>query len=391
MLRGLKTGDVLPVAGAGRGLIVDGDLGDKAEGDLDSNQPLLDGREATELFRVSVLAYDVRRAESLRASLAMVHPHPAHPVAGKPLHAMSDTATGHRRAPPSLRHSRQAPLLQLADSNPPTTLKTRLHPFQLFPLPLILLTIRDGRHETRRRHLTPFARQIPKNPVQFPGAMAEAALAIGLAASIVAIVQAADRIAAVCRFYIQSTEDCPRDIRLILVETATVKATFESLEFFRNHDPESSGFLTGLGSADGPIAGCLRSITELEGLLPSNTQRGSEISKRQAGRVVLASLAWAFKKEKARELLNQIVQQKTSINLAFSAEAWYVAYWIECLDIIIVAHIYGRRDLKGLRRDLSTVVASLSGRYTVISIVITSFTDKIDTDVVSGLFRRGEE
>lgn len=57
---------VLPVVRARRSLVVNGELGDAAEGGLEGNQPLLDGREAIELFWVSVLASDIHIVDRAR-------------------------------------------------------------------------------------------------------------------------------------------------------------------------------------------------------------------------------------------------------------------------------------------------------------------------------------
>src|ERR1044071_9966728 len=120
--------------------------------------------------------------------------------------------------------------------------------------------------------------------------MAEA-LAVG--ASVIAVAQAAERIASLCKFYIENLQGCPQDIRVILIETSTVKVLFDSLELFRKHDPTVLSFLSKLSGPNGPIAGCLESITKLEELLPSEylqppTQQGSGGRRKRKDNITLS-------------------------------------------------------------------------------------------------------
>ncbi len=145
--------------------------------------------------------------------------------------------------------------------------------------------------------------------------------AVGLAASIIAVIQIADRIEAVCKFFIESVENCPRDLRLILIEASSVKAAFRNLEFIESHDPEASIFLKNLREPDGPIVGCLESIAELEKLIPRGLlPKTSESRSRNRTENFLAALAWPFKKDKARALLSDIAQYKATISTTLSAE-----------------------------------------------------------------------
>ncbi len=64
--------------------------------------------------------------------------------------------------------------------------------------------------------------------------------AIGVAASIVAVIQLADRVATVCTKYISTCRDYPKDLRSIYVEVSSVKAVFEGLQFLDANDPGDS-------------------------------------------------------------------------------------------------------------------------------------------------------
>ena len=93
-------------------------------------------------------------------------------------------------------------------------------------------------------------------------------LAIG--ASVIAIVQITDRIVGLCKFYIEIVKDAPSDLRLILLEVSALKTIFENLNFITAHDGDISNIVSNLASVDGSIEGCLKSVTQLEKLFPSD-------------------------------------------------------------------------------------------------------------------------
>jgi hypothetical protein len=52
--------------------------------------------------------------------------------------------------------------------------------------------------------------------------------AIALASSIIAVVQLADGIASVCKSLIETVQDYPRDLRLIFIETGSLKVILKA-------------------------------------------------------------------------------------------------------------------------------------------------------------------
>jgi hypothetical protein len=146
--------------------------------------------------------------------------------------------------------------------------------------------------------------------------------AIALAASVIAVIQIADRIASVCKSIIEEVEDYPRDLRLIFVETGSLKVIFEGLCFLHEDDPADSATLQTLRGSDGPVEGCKTAMDQLDRLfpsipLPSSRPKGA---KRQKLRTVLTSLAWPLKAERARKLLDEIMRHKSTINVALQGQ-----------------------------------------------------------------------
>jgi hypothetical protein len=149
--------------------------------------------------------------------------------------------------------------------------------------------------------------------------MAELVAAIS---SWIAIAQIARTITKICKFYIETSRGALPELRAILIETSTLTTTFETVKFLAENDDGSSAILCTLSGADGPVAGCLEAVKELEKLFPSDAleMTGENAPTRGKRKRALAALAWPFKREKAQSLLSRIAQYKTAINLALTVE-----------------------------------------------------------------------
>ena len=144
--------------------------------------------------------------------------------------------------------------------------------------------------------------------------------AIAVGASVVAIIQIADRIIGLCKFYIETARDAPSDLRVILIETSALKTILENLNFLTACDGPDSTAARRIAGADGPIEGCLRTVSELEKLFPSDSvqTRGRKSSKKRRLDSVLMALAWPLKENKAQKLLDEMMRYKTTIGLALT-------------------------------------------------------------------------
>ena len=150
--------------------------------------------------------------------------------------------------------------------------------------------------------------------------------ALAFAASVVAVVQVADRIVGICKFYIESVKDSPSDLRLILLEIFSLKTVLENVKFLVECPSEKSAVLETLAGHESPIQGCHRSICDLEKLFPENT--GTSVSPIASSRkrkvnAMLAALAWPFKEKKARKLLDEILHYKSTITVALVTDNRY--------------------------------------------------------------------
>lgn len=146
--------------------------------------------------------------------------------------------------------------------------------------------------------------------------------AIALGASVIAVVQLADRVASLCKGYIDGVRDYPKDLRVIYVEISSLKAIFEGLTFLDKDNAADLATLLSLRGEKGPIHGCEAAIKELESLFPPGHQweTSGQKGKRQKLKWTLDRLAWPLKENKARRLLAELAQFKATVNVAFSGE-----------------------------------------------------------------------
>jgi hypothetical protein len=148
---------------------------------------------------------------------------------------------------------------------------------------------------------------------------------IGVTASIIAIVQISKTIISICEFYIGEVDGASQDLRVILIELSTLKAIGKSLQYLTQSNAADPALLGQLAGVTGPIKGCEKALGELEKLLPETVvSTNGQNSKRRKLDAAATALAWPLRKRKAKKLLQEIMQHKTTINLALTTEFLYV-------------------------------------------------------------------
>ncbi|KAK0613244.1 hypothetical protein B0T14DRAFT_438697, partial [Immersiella caudata] len=133
---------------------------------------------------------------------------------------------------------------------------------------------------------------------------------LSLAAGVAAVIQLVDRVAQVCKSYIDGVSDYPKDLRIIFVEVGSLAVVFQGLQFLKEDDNEDALTLSDLGGPDGVIQECRKIMGELSSLLPvpplPSRVTGNAGHKRRKVRAVLNALdalAWPLKRENAHKLL----------------------------------------------------------------------------------------
>lgn len=65
--------------------------------------------------------------------------------------------------------------------------------------------------------------------------MAEAVAGLAVAGSVIAVIQIADRVIGLCKFYLGSVHDAPSDLRTIFFEISAIKVILEYVELISGH------------------------------------------------------------------------------------------------------------------------------------------------------------
>lgn len=139
---------------------------------------------------------------------------------------------------------------------------------------------------------------------------------LSFTASVIAIIGLAAEVINRCKDYVSALEDAPTDLCSILIEVGSVKCVLETLEMRRNLSPS----LLGIG-ADGPVEGCHRSLKALIDLIPKPATLPSKRKRSQLNAATYAKLAWPFKEDKARKILENLGRHKVTIVLILTSDA----------------------------------------------------------------------
>lgn len=148
---------------------------------------------------------------------------------------------------------------------------------------------------------------------------------LSIFASVITVIGLADKIITLCQGYVASMKDAPSNLRTIMVETASLKSVVTSLEFFLSTWGIGNmlHIVRSLEGPEGPLEASRKALVALEKLFPSAADHSATGAKRRAVTISYAKLAWPFKEEKARKILNDIARFKASISLALTTDTAY--------------------------------------------------------------------
>jgi hypothetical protein len=142
----------------------------------------------------------------------------------------------------------------------------------------------------------------------------------GIAVGVMTVIEATAKVIKTCKHLIETAHDAPKELCHIFIEISSLKATLESLNYLSSADCDFSDAVRGLIEADGAVQGCRNTVeqlaVELDGLSIANSSQAT-LGKRQK---LKGSLKWCLKESKARKLLDEAVQHKSTICLTLLGE-----------------------------------------------------------------------
>ncbi|KAI3332233.1 hypothetical protein HD806DRAFT_186541 [Xylariaceae sp. AK1471] len=138
---------------------------------------------------------------------------------------------------------------------------------------------------------------------------------LSVGASIVAFIELAERLIRTCKYCIETIQNAPQDMQMILGEVTSLRAIFASLGATNLH-PNTARLIPTLSGTGGPIESCRLCLSALEDLLP----RAAYDLTTSKTRRILIDLAWPLKESKARKLLAEISHHKSTLLLAITGD-----------------------------------------------------------------------
>lgn len=134
--------------------------------------------------------------------------------------------------------------------------------------------------------------------------------ALGLATSIIAVIQLAGKITSLGYGYISSAKRAPNDIRELLEEISSLAKTLVAL---KNLELSPGKQLEALHSLDEPLWGCLLELERLE----------SKLKKSVGGlgwRRFMSSIKWPFKEAENLQIMARIERYKSLFIIALGTD-----------------------------------------------------------------------
>lgn len=152
---------------------------------------------------------------------------------------------------------------------------------------------------------------------------------LSLTASVIGVLQLTGAIISSCSAYISAVKDAPKDLRVIMMEIGSLQAIVRVLDLPIPDDgfTQDQAYVSLLGSLrgpNGPLDGCTNALKALSKLLeePKTAEEdGNRRTKRQKALPSMTTLAWPLKRNKAKSLLEEIAQYKSTISLALTADS----------------------------------------------------------------------
>ncbi|RYP11720.1 hypothetical protein DL767_011041 [Monosporascus sp. MG133] len=146
--------------------------------------------------------------------------------------------------------------------------------------------------------------------------------ALGVAASVITILQLSARIISACDFYLEARQDMPTIVRSIRIEVNSLRGILEDFDLRDNRSTSELAALPSLqrlAGPDSPIEGCRHTLEELQELVKCDAASISG-SRRKKLSAFFWLLRWPLKEDKARKLLQDVAHYKATINVALNSQ-----------------------------------------------------------------------
>ena len=136
--------------------------------------------------------------------------------------------------------------------------------------------------------------------------------AIGVVASIIAVIQLSQAVVTLCYAYQAGVKNAPKDMVRIIDEVKSLQSVLEQLvELIENADDATrSSILNLLCTPDGPINKCMSELEGLREIVAPGS--GLKETKRK--------ITWPFKEKEIRRALDTIERQKATVSIVLTTD-----------------------------------------------------------------------
>jgi hypothetical protein len=139
---------------------------------------------------------------------------------------------------------------------------------------------------------------------------------LSVTASVIAVIGLAGQVIKCCQLFVKSIKNAPHDLCNILIEVGCIKCILETLQLRL----QLSTTFTDIKAVNDPITGCKAVLEALLLSLFPESPGNSKKRKRNELKSAYAKLAWPFKQEKARKLLEDIARYISTITLILTTD-----------------------------------------------------------------------
>ncbi|KAH0557133.1 hypothetical protein GP486_005077 [Trichoglossum hirsutum] len=162
---------------------------------------------------------------------------------------------------------------------------------------------------------------------------------LSITASVAAILQLTGQIISTCASYVSAIKNAPQRLTAIKTEVQSLEAIIRVIDLTQQKLRPQSPFVTPLNV---PLDACRLCLKELSELLecgnpttgaPPGSEPGQRATKRSKTLPTLASLAWPFKDNKAKAIMEDVAHHKAT--LATCVGAVNYSRWVSCEQSIL--------------------------------------------------------
>lgn len=136
---------------------------------------------------------------------------------------------------------------------------------------------------------------------------------LGIAASIIAVIQLTEAVSGLCYRYIGAVKRAQKDAQELMGELSSLNRVLGALKEYTDKNPQSTTVLQMLNTRGGPLSGCLSELERLETKFNSSVPKGWR-------RKIMRSLKWPLEETETLQIISRIERQKNLFTIALSTD-----------------------------------------------------------------------